>query len=79
MVDDLDFLGAGAEARQRIDEPLQPVVVVDDLLRRAFLERVRLVVDDDRLVACELQDVEAAVEQDTVVLERERPLGAGVR
>ena len=27
VVDDLDLLGAGAEARERVDEPLQPVVL----------------------------------------------------
>jgi len=32
VVDDLDLFGACAEARERVDEPLQPVVLVDDLL-----------------------------------------------
>src|SRR5215831_19143297 len=30
VVDDLDLLGAGAEAGERVDESLKPVVVVDD-------------------------------------------------
>ena len=34
VVDDLDLLGAGPEAGERVDEPLQPVVGLDDLLRR---------------------------------------------
>ena len=45
VVDDLDLVGAGAEARERVDEPLQPVVGLDDLLGRALGERVRLVVE----------------------------------
>ena len=48
VVDDLDLLRPGAEARERVDEPLQPVVGLDDLLRRALGERVRLVVEDER-------------------------------
>src|SRR3712207_9287144 len=43
---DLDLLGARAEARQRVDEALQPVAVLDDLLGRPVGERVRLVVED---------------------------------
>ena len=33
LVDDLDLVGAGAEARERVDEPLEPVRALDDLLR----------------------------------------------
>ena len=36
VVDDLDLLGSGAEAGERVDEPLEPVVVLDDLLGRAL-------------------------------------------
>ena len=48
VVDDLDLFGPGAEARERVDQPLQPVVRLDDLLGRALLERVRLVVEHER-------------------------------
>ena len=34
VVDDLDLLRPGPEARERVDEPLQPVVRLDDLLGR---------------------------------------------
>src|SRR5438105_347159 len=34
VVDDLDLVRAGPEARERVDEALQPVVGLDDLLRR---------------------------------------------
>ena len=34
VVDDLDLLRTGTEARERVDEPLQAVVGIDDLLRR---------------------------------------------
>ena len=76
VVHDLDLLCAGAEAGERVDEPLEVVVVLDDLLRRPLGERVRLVVHDERAVAVELEHVEPAVQQDAVVLERERALGA---
>ena len=49
--------------------------MVDDLVRRPFLERVRLVVDDECAVAVLLQDVEPAVQENAVVLECERTLG----
>ena len=45
LVDDLDLLGARAEARERVDEALQAVVALDDLLGRPLAERVRLVVE----------------------------------
>ena len=48
VVDDLDLVRPGAEAGERVDEPLQPVVGLDDLLRRPLGERVRLVVEDER-------------------------------
>ncbi len=38
VVDDLDLVGSGAEARKRVHEPLQPVVALDDLVRRPFRE-----------------------------------------
>ena len=79
VVDDLDLVGAGAEARERVDEPLQPVVGLDDLLRRSLGERVRLVVEDERARAVAPEHVEAAVQEHAVVLERERPLGLRVR
>ena len=76
VVDDLDLVGTCAEARERIDEPLQAVVVLDDLVRGPLLQRVRLVVDDERAAAVELQDVQAAAQENAVVLERERTLRA---
>ena len=76
LVDDLHFLGAGAETGERIDESLQAVLLLDDLLRQRLLEDVRLVVDDDGAAFLLVQDVEAPVEQHAVVLERERPLHA---
>jgi hypothetical protein len=75
LVDDLDLLGPGTEAGQRVDEPLQVVVALDHLFRRGVLEHVRLVVDDHRARPVEVENVEASVEEDSVVLEGERPLG----
>jgi hypothetical protein len=75
VVDDVDLLHAGAEARERVDEPLQAVVALDDLLRRPLRQRVRLVVEHERPPAIDVQDVEAAVQEHAVVLEGERPLG----
>ena len=60
LVDDLDLLRPGAEARQRVDEPLQAVVRVGHLLRRSSLERVRLEVDDE-CVRPQQEDVDEAV------------------
>src|SRR6266540_3798358 len=74
VVDDLDLVGAGPEARERVDEPLQAVVVVDDLLGRELGEGIRLVVDDERAAAGAVQHVDEPVDQDAVVLERERDL-----
>src|SRR5256886_1913862 len=74
LVDALDLLGAGTEAGQGVDEPLQVVVALDHLFRRGVLEHVRLVVDDNRARPVEVENVEAAVEEDSVVLEGERPL-----
>src|SRR3954471_19467115 len=71
VVHDLDALGTGAEARKRVHEPLQPVVVVDDLSRRRVAEQIRLVVDDERNLAVDVHRVHEAVQQDAVVLERE--------
>ena len=71
VVDDLDLLRAGAEARERVDEPLQPVVGLDDLLRRRLADAVRLVVDDERPCRPRVEHVEEAVDEDAVVLERE--------
>ena len=79
MVDDLDLVHTGAEARERVDEPLQTVVGFDDLLRRPLRERVRLVVEHERPPLLDVEDVEAAVQEDAVVHERERPLGARAR
>ncbi len=39
---------SGPERRQRVDESLEPVLRLDDLVRRMLLETVRLVVDDER-------------------------------
>ena len=75
MVHDLDLLGPRPEARERVDEPLEPIVGLDDLLRCALGERVRLVVEDERARPVTVKNVKAAVQQHTVVLERERPLG----
>src|SRR5205085_11625711 len=47
-VDDFDLLRPGAEARERVHAALQPVVRVDDLLRRRLADEVRLVVDYER-------------------------------
>ena len=51
LVRDLDLGRTGAQARERVHEPLQPVLRLDDLGRRRALERVRLVVDDERALA----------------------------
>ena len=79
LVDDLDLLGARAEARERVDEPLQPVLGLDDLGGRALAEHVRLEVGDERAAAVQVEDVEHAVEEHAVVLECERPLGRDAR
>src|SRR5581483_4035211 len=79
VVDDLDLVGARAEACERVDEPLQPVARLDDLLRRLLGERVRLVVEYERVRAAAPEDVEPAVQEDAVVLEREGPLGHRAR
>src|SRR6187551_1737183 len=75
LIRDLDLVRACSEAHQRVDEPLQRVLRVDDLGRRPALERVRLVVDDECVLPFAPKDVEAAANDDVVVLERERPLG----
>src|SRR4249920_2795936 len=49
LVDDLDLVPSRAQDRERVHEALEPVVALDDLLRRGVLEHVRLVVDDERL------------------------------
>src|SRR5438128_2559517 len=71
VVDDLHLLRAGAEARKRVHEALQPVVLLHDLFRRSLGERVRLVVDDERAAVRAMEDVDEAVDQHAVVLERE--------
>ncbi len=73
VVDDLDLLGSGAEAGERVDETLQRVVGLDDLLRRRVADQVRLVVQDERPRPAVVQDVEKAVQEDAVVLEGEVP------
>ena len=70
-------LEPAAQADERIDEPLQPVLGLDDLGRLAPVERVRLVVDDERALAVLPEHVEPAADEDAVVLERERPLRPG--
>ena len=76
LVRDLDLGRPGPQADERVDEPLQPVLGLDDLGRLAPFERVRLVVDDQRPLALLPEDVEPATDEDAVVLERERPLRA---
>ncbi len=66
-----------AEADERVHEPLQRVLGLDDLGRRSALERVRLVVDDERPRTVPPEDVEPAANDDAVVLEGERTLGPG--
>jgi hypothetical protein len=48
LVGDLDSRSPRAEADQRVHEALQRVLRLDDLGRGPLLERVRLVVDDER-------------------------------
>ena len=74
VVDDLDLLRPGAEAGERVDEPLQAVVGLDDLLRAPLGQRVRLVVEHERARSLALEHVEPPVQEDAVVLEREGPL-----
>ena len=76
-VDDLDLVVPCPEARERVDEALQPVLRLDDLLRGALAEEVRLVVDDERAALAAVEHVEPSAEQDAVMDERERPLGPG--
>jgi hypothetical protein len=75
LIRDLDLVRTRVQAHQRVHEPLQRVLRLDDLGRRSALERVRLVVDDERVLPFAPEDVEAAANDDAVVLERERPLG----
>src|SRR5436305_765962 len=58
VVDDFDRRRARAEAGDRIDEPLQPVVVLDDLRGRRIADQVRLVVDHERAVSVEVDGVD---------------------
>src|SRR3954469_14282431 len=74
VIDDLDLLRTGAEARERIDEPLQPVVLLDDLLGARLADDVRLVVEHERPCPLQVERVEVSVQQDTVLEEREMPL-----
>src|SRR5437763_13183101 len=67
LVDDLDLLDAGPEAGQRVDEPLEAVVALDQLFRRCLLEDVGLVVDDEGARAVSVKDVEAAAQENAVV------------
>ena len=75
--DDLDLGRAVAQARERVDEPLEAVLGLDDLVRIGAVEDVRLVVDDERALARPPEHVEPAVQEDAVVLERERALRPG--
>jgi hypothetical protein len=76
LVDDLGFVRAVAKTGECVHESLYAVLVVDDRRRVRTLERVRLVVDDDGPVAVAPEDIEAPMQQDAVLLERERTLGA---
>src|SRR5215218_8524000 len=78
VIDDLDLLSSGAEARKRVDEALDAILLLDGLLRRRVLQHVRLVVDDERAAILPMEDVEPAVEEHAVVLERKRPLDRGL-
>src|SRR5205814_10645418 len=75
-IDDLDLTRAAAEARERVDEPLQRVLRLDDLQGVSLADHVRLVVDDEGAGAVAPVEVEAAVQQHTIVLEREAELWA---
>ena len=76
LVGDLDLLRAVAKTGERIDEPLQPVLGVHDLVRVGAVQDVRLVVDDERLLVLAPEDVQPAVQEHAIVLERKRTLGA---
>ena len=75
LVDDLHLLSAAAEARERVHEPLDPVVRLDDFAGVGVEKRVRLVVDDECSLAVMREHVQSAVEKHAVVFERERALG----
>ena len=75
MVNDLDLLGAGTEAGQRVDQLLQPVVLRDDLVWFALGQRVRLVIQNEGAWAFPVEDVDAPVQEDAIVLEGEGQLG----
>ena len=62
------------EARERVHEPLEPVLALDDLGRRRVLEHVRLVVEDERAAVGFVEHVHPAAQKHAVVLERERAL-----
>src|SRR5207248_9741787 len=74
-VDDLDLLGAAPEAGERVDQALERVLGLDHVGRVAFADRVRLVVDHERARALAPVEIEPAVDEYAVVLEREAELG----
>src|SRR4051794_26565844 len=71
VVDDLHRRRARAEAGERIDEALQPVVLLDDLRRRRLANQIRLVVDDERTLSVEVHGVDEALQEHPIVLEGE--------
>ena len=75
VVDDLDLLRARAKAGDRVDGLLGRVLLLDDLRRITSTQRIRLVVQNERLRAVDPEDVEPAVHEHTVELEGKRPLG----
>jgi hypothetical protein len=70
---DLDLVCTGPEARERVHEPLQPILGLDYRRRVRAFEHVRLVVGDKRHLTVTPEDVEPAMQKDAVVLEGERP------
>ena len=53
--------------------------MLDDVYWRAIVRHVRLVVDDECALTTDVQHVQAAMEEDAVVLEYERPLAGCAR
>ena len=61
-VGDLDLVGARAKRGQRVDEPLERVVVLERFLRGQILEAVRLIIDDETAAVREAEEIEAPVQ-----------------
>ena len=58
-VHDLDLAGSGTQCGQRVNKPLDCVIVLERLFGREALEAIRLVVDDESAPVRLVEDVES--------------------